>query len=122
MIVVGLVQFLAPMGIGPNPIDDPGTPPGFDPDTVTPGVAGFVAIALVAIAAIFLMVDMSRRIRRVRYRGEIRERMEAEQLMSEQLIDEKQMVAEGGPAEPDPAALAAERRIDRDQEDGRPVA
>lgn len=122
MIVVGLVQLLAPMGIGPNPIDDPGTPPGFDPDTVTPGVAGFVAIALVAIAAIFLMVDMSRRIRRVRYRGEIRERMEAEQLMSEQLIDEKQMVAEGGPAEPDPAALAAERRIDRDQEDGRPVA
>ncbi len=122
MIVVGLVQLLAPMGIGPNPIDDPGTPPGFDPDTVTPGVAGFVAIALVAIAAIFLMVDMSRRIRRVRYRGEIRERMQAEQLMSEQLIDEKQMVAEGGPAEPDPAALAAERRVDRDQEDGRPVA
>ena len=122
MIAVGLVQFLAPMGIGPNPIDEPGTPPGFDPDTVTPGVAGFIAIALVAIAAIFLMVDMSRRIRRVRYRGEIRERMEAEQLMAEQLIDEKQMVAEGGPAEPDPVALAAERRIDRDQEDGRPVA
>ncbi len=122
MIVVDLVSFLAPMGIGPNPIDEPGTPPGFDPDTVTPGVAGFVAIALVAIAAIFLMVDMSRRIRRVRYRGEIRERMEAEQLMAEQLIDEKQMVAEGGPAEPDPAALAAERRIDRDEEDSRPVA
>ncbi|WP_367120420.1 hypothetical protein [Microcella sp.] len=115
MIVFGLASLLAPMGIGPNPIDEPGTPPGFDPDTVTPGVAGFVAIALVAIAAIFLMVDMSRRIRRVRYRGEIRERMEAEQLMAEQLIDEKQMVAEGGPAEPDPAALAAERRVDRDQ-------
>lgn len=122
MIVVGLVQFLAPMGIGPNPIDEPGTPPGFDPNTVTPGVVGFVAIALVAIAAIFLMVDMSRRIRRVRYRGEIRERMEAEQLLSEQLIDEKQMVAEGGPAYPDPAQLAAEGRIDRDEEDGRPVA
>ena len=122
MIVFGLASLLAPMGIGPNPIDDPTTPPGFDPDTVTPGVAGFVAIALVAIAAIFLMVDMSRRIRRVRYRGEIRERMEAEQLMAEQLIDEKEMVAEGGPSEPDPAALAAERRVDRDEQDGRPVA
>lgn len=97
MIVFGLASLLAPMGIGPNPIDQPGTPPGFDPDTVTPGVAGFVAIALVAIAAIFLMVDMSRRIRRVRYRGEIRERMEAEQ-------------------------LAAEPRIDGDEEDRRPVA
>ncbi len=122
MIALGLIQLLAPMGIGPNPIDDPGTPPGFDPDTVTPGVAGFVAIALVAIAAIFLMVDMSRRIRRVRYRGEIRERMEAEQWEAEQLIDEKLMVAEGGPAYPDPAQLAAERRVDRDEEDGRPVA
>ena len=122
MIVFGLNSLLAPMGIGPNPIDDPGTPPGFDPDTVTPGVAGFVAIALVAIVAIFLMVDMSRRIRRVRYRGEIRERMEAEQRMAEQLIDEKQMIAEGGPAEPDPAALVTERRIDGDEQDGRPVA
>jgi hypothetical protein len=117
VIAFGLAQLLAPMGIGPNPIDDPGTPPGFDPNTVTPGVAGFVAIALVAIAAIFLMVDMSRRIRRVRYRGEIRERLEAENL-----IAEKQMVSEGGPAEPDPVALAAERRVDRDEEDGRPVA
>ena len=122
MIAFGLAQLLAPMGIGPNPIDDPGTPPGFDPDTVTPGVAGFVAIALVAIAAILLMVDMSRRIRRVRYRGEIRERLEAERLDSESLIAEKQMVAEGGPADPDPVALAAERRIERDEENGRPVA
>ena len=116
MISVGLSHLLAPMGIGPNPIDGPETPPGFDPNTVTPGVAGFIAIALVAIASILLLVDMSRRIRRVRYRGEIRERLEAEQL-----IAEKQMVAEGGPADPDPAELAAERRVDGDQENGRPV-
>jgi hypothetical protein len=116
VISVGLSHLLAPMGIGPNPIDGPETPPGFDPNTVTPGVAGFIAIALVAIASILLLVDMSRRIRRVRYRGEIRERLEAEQL-----IAEKQMVAEGGPADPDPAELAAERRVDGDQENGRPV-
>jgi hypothetical protein len=122
VIAFGLAPLLAPMGIGPNPIDDPGTPPGFDPDTVTPGVAGFVAIAFVAIVTIFLLVDMSRRIRRVRYRGEIRERLETERLESESLIAEKQMVAEGGPADPDPVALAAERRVERNEEDGRPMA
>jgi len=92
-----LVAHLLDTGIGPNPIDDPGTPPGFDPNTVTPGVEGFIAIAVVAIMVIFLLVDMTRRIRRVRYRGEIRELLEAEQAM----------VAEGGPAEPDAEQPAA---------------
>jgi len=92
-----LAALLLPSGIGPNPIDEPGTPADFDPNTVTPGVAGFIAIALVAIAVIFLLVDMTRRIRRVRYRGEIRERLEAEQAM----------IAEGGPAEPEPEQPAA---------------
>ena len=87
-----LVDRLRDMGIGPNPIDDPGTPPGFDPNTVTPGVEGFIAIAVVAIAAMFLVVDMTRRVRRVRYRGEIREQLEAEQ----------EMISEGGPSEPEP--------------------
>ncbi len=79
-------------GIGPNPIDEPSTPPGFDPNTVTPGVEGFIAIAVVAIMVIFLLVDMTRRIRRVRYRGEVREMLEAE----------RAMIDEGGPAEPEP--------------------
>ena len=87
MILYPLVARLLPTGIGPNPIDDPTTPPGFDVNTVTPGVEGFIAIALVAVAIIFLLVDMTRRIRRVRYRGEIRERLEAEQAT----------VDEGGP-------------------------
>jgi len=89
--VTTLAASLISMGIGPNPVE-PTTPPGFDPNTVTPGVAGFVAIALVAVATIFLVVDMTRRIRRVRYRGEVRERLEAEQAM----------IAEGGPAKPEP--------------------
>jgi hypothetical protein len=45
---------------------------------VTPGVAGFIAIAVVAVVTILLLVDMTRRIRRTRYRAEIRERFEAE--------------------------------------------
>ncbi|WP_349775199.1 hypothetical protein [Curtobacterium sp. MCBD17_003] len=57
----------------------PTTPASTVPDVdVTPGVWGFVAIALVAVATIALVVDMTRRIRRTRYRSEIRERLEAE--------------------------------------------
>ena len=65
-----------PQGLGPNPIDDPLVPPfEGDPNTVTPGVEGFFAIFFVALVSIFIIVDMARRIRRVRYRGEVRERL-----------------------------------------------
>ncbi|MET0989325.1 MAG: hypothetical protein ABWY54_01630 [Glaciihabitans sp.] len=49
-----------------------------DPNLITPGVVGFIAMALVAVATVFLLVDMTRRIRRTRYRGEVREVLEAE--------------------------------------------
>jgi hypothetical protein len=52
----------------------------FDPDTVSPGPIGFIAIFFVAIVVLLLMVDMTRRIRRTRYREEIRGRLEAEKL------------------------------------------
>lgn len=50
----------------------------FDPDLWTPGVVGFFAIFLVALATVFLILDMNRRIRRTRYRGEVQERIRAE--------------------------------------------
>jgi hypothetical protein len=57
----------------------PSPSPSVVPDVdVTPGVVGFIAIALVAIVTILLVVDMTRRIRRTRYRAEVRERLEAE--------------------------------------------
>ncbi|TDW30825.1 hypothetical protein [Cryobacterium psychrophilum] len=49
-----------------------------DPNTVTPGVVGFFAIALVAVATVLLGTDMVRRIRRTTYREEIRARLAAE--------------------------------------------
>ncbi len=49
-----------------------------DPDTVTPGVFGFLAILFVAVATILLILDMLRRVRRTRYRGEVREQLERE--------------------------------------------
>ena len=69
-----------PAGIGPNPVDDPLIPPiQVDENLVTPGVVGFLVTLFVALAVIVLITDMMRRIRRVRYRGEVRERLEAEQ-------------------------------------------
>ena len=46
-------------------------------DSVTPGIVGFVAILFVAVCVVLLALDMVRRIRRVRYRGEIAERRDA---------------------------------------------
>lgn len=85
-------------GIGPNPIDDPLLPPiQVDESLVTPGVIGFVVTLAVALGAILLTVDMMRRVRRVRYRGEVREQLEAER--------------ESG----------AKGRVEGDDEDSRPV-
>lgn len=65
---------LAALAAAPSP-----SPTSTVPDVdVTPGVAGFIAIAAVAILTILLVIDMTRRIRRTRYRSEIRERLEAE--------------------------------------------
>ena len=61
----------------------PTPPPDFDPNTVTPGWIGFTAMFLVAALTVVLITDMVRRIRRVRYRGEVGERLEAERLAAE---------------------------------------
>lgn len=55
------------------------TPSGVDPNTVTPGPWGFVAIVFVALAVIFLVWDMNRRIRRGRVRADINEELDAEE-------------------------------------------
>lgn len=53
-------------------------PPEFDPNSVTPTWVGFLITFLVAVAAVLLILDMVRRVRRVRYRSEIRERLDGE--------------------------------------------
>ncbi|UYO98023.1 hypothetical protein OED01_04740 [Microbacterium sp. M28] len=50
-----------------------------DPDSVTPGFAGFAAIVIVLVAVVLLIWDMNRRIRKVRYRDEVREELDAEE-------------------------------------------
>lgn len=55
----------------------------FDPDLVTPGVVGFIATFLVMLVVVLLILDMVRRIRRVNYRAEVRQQLEAERLEAE---------------------------------------
>lgn len=52
--------------------------PEFDPNIVSPGVAGFVVTGLIALAVIFLGFDLVRRLRRGRYREEIRQALAQE--------------------------------------------
>ena len=56
----------------------PTPPPDFDPNTVTPGVIGFIVVLLIAVATLLLCLDVVRRIRRTTYRAQIAERLEAE--------------------------------------------
>jgi hypothetical protein len=58
----------------------PTPPPSeVDENLVTPGVWGFVITFAIAVLVVLLVVDMVRRLRRVRYRAEINERLDAEQ-------------------------------------------
>lgn len=55
-----------------------------DPEAVTPGFVGFATIILMVIAVILLIWDMNRRVRRVRYREEVRDELDAEEAATAQ--------------------------------------
>lgn len=58
-----------------------------DPTGVTPGVVGFIITAAVAISALFLILDMNRRMRRLRYRDEAAANIDAEQAVDRLIAD-----------------------------------
>jgi hypothetical protein len=60
-----------------------------DDSWYSPGVIGFVATFGVAAAAIALIFDMVRRIRRVRYRAEINEKLDFEEAISSAKVEPK---------------------------------
>lgn len=63
--------------VTPSPAPGPGQNglrPGLSADQVTPGLLGFVMTAFMVVAVVALMVSMTRRIRRVRYRAQAGER------------------------------------------------
>jgi len=47
-----------------------------DPNSVTPGVIGFIMTFGVMVAVLLLVLDMVRRVRRVRYRQEISDKLD----------------------------------------------
>ncbi len=55
------------------------SPAEVDPNIVTPGPWGFIIFFGISVITILLILDMTRRIRRTRYREEVRERLEQEQ-------------------------------------------
>lgn len=58
----------------PSPVPSPNV----NGNLVTPGVEGFAITAAVMVVVILLIIDMVRRMRRVNYRAEIRQRLEDE--------------------------------------------
>lgn len=57
-----------------------------DPNGVTPGVIGFIITAAVAIISLLLILDMVRRMRRLRYREEAKFTVDTEEAV-DQLIE-----------------------------------
>lgn len=66
-------SLLIALATTPAPSPTPSLRPGLDQDQVTPGLLGFVLTAFIVILTALLIVDMVRRIRRVRYRAQVEE-------------------------------------------------
>jgi hypothetical protein len=56
----------------------PAPSPKVDATLVTPGVWGFIITAAIMVVVVLLIIDMVRRMRRVNYRAQIRQRLEDE--------------------------------------------
>jgi hypothetical protein len=81
-----------------TPSGDPTLRPDLDPSSVTPGTLGFLATLFVVVVVIFLIRDMTKRIRRVRYAAEVQE------------TRAQRGAADGGPVPPAGARDAGQRR------------
>lgn len=91
---VGLQARLAALPFQPTPPDE---------EDITPGVVGFVVTFLIAVAALLLILDMSRRIRRTNQRAQVREQLEAELRDAELAAADGEAVDGGSPETGRPA-------------------
>ncbi|MGY4542032.1 H+/gluconate symporter-like permease [Arthrobacter sp. UYNi723] len=81
MAAAGLFALATTPAPGPG---NEGLRPGLDANQVTPGFLGFAMTAFMVIAVVLLMVSMTRRIRRVRYRAQFEQGSER---VSEETVD-----------------------------------
>ena len=78
-------SLLIALATTPAPTPSPSLRPGLSEDQVTPGLLGFLLTAFIVVLTALLIVDMVRRIRRVRYRAQVEdERAAAEEAAEEQ--------------------------------------
>lgn len=68
---------------------------GFTPSSVTPGVPGFLVVFLLGLATLLLILDMTRRIRRMQARERVAERHR----LADEADTEDSGVAPGDPVE-----------------------
>ncbi|MDR6508287.1 hypothetical protein [Arthrobacter oryzae] len=81
-------HLLIALATTPAPSPTPSLRPGLSEDQVTPGTWGFIMTAFFVLATTLLIVDMVRRIRRVRYRAQVEEeRMAALAAADQDLLD-----------------------------------
>jgi hypothetical protein len=88
----------------PAPTPTPSLRPGLSQDQVTPGLLGFLLTAFIVVLTALLIVDMVRRIRRVRYRAQVEEERAAAQAAGD-----APQAADGGPGVQDPAGQPGNR-------------
>lgn len=72
-------SLLLALTTAPAPAPSPSLRPGLSQDQVTPGLLGFLLTAFIVVLTTLLIVDMVRRIRRVRYRAQVEEERQAAQ-------------------------------------------
>lgn len=66
-------RLLLSLATTPSPLPTPSLREGISEDQVTPGLLGFIMTAFFVVATALLIMDMVRRIRRVRYRAQVEE-------------------------------------------------
>ena len=101
-------SLLLALATTPAPTPSPSLRPGLSQDQVTPGLLGFLLTAFIVVLTALLIVDMVRRIRRVRYRAQVEEeRAAAAEAAS--LEGDPRTTETGDPRPQDPAGQPATR-------------
>jgi len=113
-------SLLTALATSPSPAPSPSLRPGLDQDQVTPGLLGFLLTAFIVVLTAVLIVDMVRRIRRVRYRAQVEEERAAADESAQ--LEGAQYGAAGDSGRPGDGGRTGGARPGSDGADTRPEA
>ena len=116
-------SLLIALATTPAPTPTPSLRPGLSEDQVTPGLLGFLLTAFIVVCTALLIVDMVRRIRRVRYRAQVEAERAAAEEASEAASEEAGspggvFPADGAAFKADGTALPADSGVARPEVNG----